>query len=547
MAEMVTGAGLLAGLLARWQPGPVFHLPGEGALELIDALAGVLPAGRLIACRHEAGMAFMAQAAGQMLGLPGICVAGRAPGALNTALALHTAWTDGAPLILILGQASARQAGREAFLGPEFHQTFGPLAKWVGECQDAARLPELLMRAWAAALGGRPGPVVLVVAEDVWHQRVPAPPPMDPPRVQAASVPPEAARGIGALLASAERPVLLAGGTLWPEAGRAALAAFAEAQALPVITGYRRRDLMPASSPAMAGELGIGADPALIAAVAEADLVIAAGLRLGEINTFAAGGFAGYGLLDAPQPGQRLVHIHPDASELNRVFRADPAIAADPASLVPLLDPAAPVPAARRAWAARLRAAREAFTTGAPGQGPLDLREVCRVLRAALPADAVLTVGAGAYAHWPQRYFPHERYGTQLGPKSGAMGYGLSAAIGVLAACPGRRAVAMAGDGCFLMHAEELATAVHHQLPVIALVVNNNAYGAIAATQQRQFGRTTGTGLAAVDFAALARALGADGYRVAATADFAPALEAALAANRPAVIDLITGPEALKP
>ena len=544
-APMTDGAAVLAGLIAGWSQGPLFHLPGEGVLELLDALAGRM-AGRMISCRHEAGAVFAAQAAGHATGQPGIAVVGRAPGAPNAMLALHTAWTDAAPMILIVGQATGRQSGREAYLGPDLGAALAGAAKWVGECSDAARLPEMMLRAWSTALSGRRGPVVLLVDEDVWHQRIAPPAPLAAPVVPQAAVAPDDAARIAGLLAAAQRPLLIVGGTGWRAADRAAMVDFAEAQALPVLTSYRRRDLMPASSPSMAGELGIGADPAALAAVAEADLVIAAGIRLGEINTFGANVFAGYALMPLPDPGRVLVHIHPDMSELNRVWRADMAICARPGSLFSQLAPGE-VPPERRAWRDRLRAARLAFAEGRPGQGPLDLREVCRMLRADLPSDAMLTVGAGAYAHWPQRHVPHQDYGTQLGPKSGAMGYGLPAAIGVQAACPGRRVVAMAGDGCFLMTGEELATAVLHRLPVTVIVVNNARYGAIAASQQRQFGRMVGTDLAQVNFADYARSMGATGIRVTTTAEFAPALARAGQADGPVLIELITGPEALKP
>ena len=548
----VNGAELLAGLIARWSrsgdtPAPVFHVPGEGALELLDALAEARPALRLITCRHEGGMAYMAQAAGQVRDLPGIAVVGRAPGALNAALALHTAWTDAAPMILIVGQASEGQSGREAFLGADFRQALAPMAKWVGHVTDAARLPEAMQRAWSTALSGQRGPVVLIVAEDVWHQQVPDPAPLPRPAPVRAGAAPAAVAEIAARLARAARPVAIVGGTGWQAADLAALQGWAEAQAMPVVTSYRRRDLLDADSPAMCGEVGIGADPALTALLAEADLLLVAGMRLGEINTFAAGGFGGYRLLDAPVPAQALIHVHPDLSELNRVYRADPAICADPGGLFRALDPAAPVPEERAAWRDRLRAARLAFTTGKPCPGPLDLRAVCAALAEALPEDAIVTTGAGAYAHWPQRYLPHRRPGTCLGPKSGTMGYGLPAAIGAQASLPGRRVVAFAGDGCFLMHGEELATAALYKLPVLTIVVNNSSFGAIAANQQRAFGRTTGTDLAPVDFATYAAAMGVPGHRVARTADFAPALRAALAADGPALIELVTGPEAMKP
>ncbi|CAH1657524.1 Acetolactate synthase-1/2/3 large subunit [Chelatococcus asaccharovorans] len=542
----MTGAQLFARTLSHWDCGPVFHVPGEGILEALDALADVdVP---LIACRHEAGMAYMAQAAGHVRGKPGICLAGRAPGALNATLALHTAFTDAAPMILIIGQPPMRQAGREPFLDNDFSLAFAPVAKWIGTCSEAARLPEILSRAWATVMSGQRGPVVVAINEDVWVETVDAPV-LAPPIVARPRVPAADADAIARLLAGADNPVLVVGGTGWSEAGVTALRDFAETTGLPVVTSYRRRDLMPADHPCFAGELGIGADPAILDAVARADLVIVAGMRLGEINTFGAGVFEGFRLLAAPEPTQTLVHIHPDASELNRVYRAALPVCAEAETLFEPLGRALTAHSLPdwSEWRLGLRAARETFATGRPGHGPLDLRAVCRVLREALPPDAMLTVGAGAYAHWPQRYFPHTVYGTQLGPKSGAMGYGLSAAIGVQASCPGRRVVAMAGDGCFLMHGEELATAVLHKLPVTVIVVNNNSYGAIAASQTRHFGRTVGTDLAPVDLAAYARAFGAAGFRVETTADFAPALASALATDGPALIELMTGPEALRP
>lgn len=542
----MTGAQLFAQTLKAWDCGPVFHVPGEGILEALDAADG---AGiQLISCRHEGGMAYMAQAVGQLRNRPGICLAGRAPGALNTSLALHTAFTDAAPMILIVGQPPVRQSGREAFLDNDFSLAFAPAAKWIGTCTHVGRLPELLSRAWATAMTGQRGPVVLAVAEDVWSQSTIAPV-LPPPFVPRAEVSIAQAEAVASMLADSENPILIVGGTGWSRDGVEALSVFSMSVGIPVVTSYRRRDLMPANHPYFAGELGIGADPAVLDAIARADVVVVAGMRLGEINTFGASIFEGFRLLDAPQPTQKLIHIHPDAGELNRVYRPTLPVCAVAETL---FEPLVRALGAREmpswmSWSGPLRAARETFTTGRPGKGPLDMREICRNLRVALPPDAVLTVGAGAYAHWPQRYFPHALYGTQLGPKSGAMGYGLPAAIGVQAAFPGRRVVAMAGDGCFLMHGEELATAVLYQLPVTTIVVNNSRYGAIAASQARQFGRTVGTDLPAIDFAAYARSFGASGIRVERTEQFPAALAAALGQNGPALIELVTGPEALRP
>jgi len=544
----LTGAKALARMIDLWagRCAPVFHVPGEGILELIDALEdqGV----PMISCRHEAGAAVAAQAAGHVTGIPGIFLAGRAPGALNAALALHTARTDAAPLITIIGQPSREIMGREPFLGEEFKDTFGAMAKWVGSCTEAKRLPELFAAAWAKAIEGQRGPVVLAVHEEVWSEPLPLSalaklPPLRPALHPAA----EDIDRLRRLIAAARRPILLAGGTGWSPQGVDDLHRFADLTGLPVATSYRRRDLMPASHPGFVGEIGIGADPVLAQKIGDSDLVIALGLRLGEINTFGGKDFEGYSLIKAPHPGHPLVHIHPDPEELNAVYRPDLPICADPEPVLRALLETPPVSDLAQDWRASLRAARVAFTTGNPCPGPLDLREVMRELRAQLPADAMLTVGAGAYAHWGQRYFPHEIHGTQLGPKSGAMGYGLPAAIGVQTALPGRRVIALAGDGCFMMQGEDLATAVRYNLPIVILVINNSLYGAIAATQGRAFGRLSGTELSTIDFSLLARAHGAWGHRVETTADFGPALAQALAAEGPALIELITTKEALKP
>ena len=545
--DHVTGTQALALLIRDWVGGPAFHVPGEGILELVDALEGAkVP---LISCRHEAGAAVAAQAAGHVTGRPGICLVGRAPGALNTALALHTARTDAAPMMVIIGQPSRDIAGREAYLSnADFAQAFAPSAKWTGSCDKAGRLVELFSRAWAEAMSGRQGPVVLALHEEVWGEEIgtaslPSAPPALP-RPQASG---EDLDCIADALSQAQRPLIIAGGTGWRAEEVRLLAAYAEESVLPVATAYRRRDLMPASHPLMVGELGIGADPVLARRVAEADCLLVLGMRLGEINTFGANVFEGFRLIEAPVPAQAVYHVHPDPAELNAAYRTTGAVLAHPGHVIAGLRARMPQRHGPDKWQKELRTAREVFTTGRPCPGPLDLRMVFGELRAALPANSMLTVGAGAYAYWPQRYFPHEVFGTQLGPKSGAMGYGLPAAIGVQAAQPGRRVVAVAGDGCFMMQGEELATAALYRLPIVTLVINNSLYGSIAASQSRMFGRRTGTTLAPIDFTAMAGSMGVAGYKVTTTEEFGPALAAALAQDGPSLIELIAGEEALKP
>lgn len=546
----VSGARILADTLAAFGVPVVAYIPGEGVLEVVDALAVHAPQIALASFRHEAGCAYAAQAIGQLSGQPGVCVVARAPGALNTTLAVHTAFTDSAPMILIIGQASRAISGREAMLGyDDFPKTFGSLTKWVGTIDAPERIGEMFARAWSIAMSGRRGPVALVLPEDVAQAQAQAPVQQRPfaPRP---SIGGEDMATLRDLLRQASRPMLIAGGTGWQPRTLARLAEIAHRHAIPVATSYRRRDLVDHDDGVFIGEIGIGIDPALAARVADADLLIVLNGRLGELNTLGEG-FKGYALID-PAPdrhAQRLVHVHADAGELNAVYHADLALLADPNAAVnawyresvaqtdPWIAPGRHDD--RRQWLADARAARLAFVSSGRSEGPVDLRAVYATLSDALDADAIVTSGAGAYAVWPQRYLKHRRYGTQLGPKSGAMGYGLAAAIGAaLVSAPSRQIVAIAGDGCLTMHVEELETAVRLGVSLLVLVINNCAYGAIDGAQRRMFGRSVGTELGMIDFAALAKAFGAKGWVVDETAGFAPALAEALAQQGVKLIEL---------
>ncbi|WP_250517774.1 thiamine pyrophosphate-dependent enzyme [Caballeronia sp. INDeC2] len=552
--ESRSGAAILADTLRQFDVPVVTFIPGEGILELVDELAVRAPSIRLASFRHEAGMAFAAQAIGQLSGQPGVCLAARAPGALNTTLAVHTAHTDSAPLVMIVGQAGMGAAEREAMLGVgHFHQVFGPLAKWVGLIESAARIPEMLSRAWHVAMSGRRGPVVLVLPEDVSRELAEVADLPRPSPSAAAPTAPDLARFRG-LLAAAQRPLMIVGGTGWQSDSLRVLTELANTHGVPLATTYRRRDLIDHEHPSFVGEIGLGIDKSLAERIAQADLVIVVNGRLSELNTVGAGAFSGFTLWTPPRQANVLVHVHPEPTELNSAYRADLAIPADANAFVEAWADAAahsPAPGApdagRAAWLATARAERLAFTSSGSCTGPLDLRAAYATLDAALPDDALVASGAGAYAMWPQRYLRHRRPGTQLGPKSGAMGYGLAAAIGAALLAPARRVVAVAGDGCFMMHAEELETAVRLGIDLLVIVVNNRSYGAIESAQRRQFGRTTGTALGAIDFASFARALGARGETVETTDAFAPALHRAKAARGVSLIELRVSSDVTKP
>ncbi|MDR5763399.1 thiamine pyrophosphate-dependent enzyme [Caballeronia sp. LZ035] len=542
-----SGAAILVDALQRFDVPVINFIPGEGILELVDALATRAPSIRLASFRHEAGMAYAAQAIGQLSGQPGVCLAARAPGALNTTLAIHTAHTDSAPMVMIVGQADMQCAEREAMLGVgHFHQVFGPLTKWVGLIESAARIPEMLARAWHVAMSGRRGPVVLVLPENVSRELadvadLPRPAPM-----AAAPAPQDIARFMD-MLAQARRPILIVGGTGWRNEALRTLTTLAKAHGLPIATTYRRRDLVDHADANFAGEIGLGIDKALAARIAQADLVVMLNGRLGELNTVGAGAFSGFTLWTPPQQSNALVHVHPEPAELNASYQADLAIPADANAFVEAWAAASDAVPPDSAWVREARTDRLAFIETGSCPGPLDLRAVYALLDETLSDDALITSGAGAYATWPQRYLRHRRPGTQLGPKSGAMGYGLSAAIGAALLEPQRQVVAIAGDGCFMMHAEELETAVRLGIDLLVLVVNNCAYGAIESAQQRQFGRATGTALGAIDFAAFARSLGAQGEAVDTTDAFAPALRRALTSGGVRLIELRVPSTVTKP
>jgi acetolactate synthase I/II/III large subunit len=517
-----------------------FCVPGESFLAILDALHDGPT--RLITCRHEAAAANMAVAYGKLTRRPGVCLVTRGPGATQASVGVHTAAQDSAPLLLLVGQVGRAVRGREAFQELDVPAVFGPMAKWAAEAGDPDRLPELLARAVQTAVSGRPGPVVLALPEDVLAAttRVADARPVRP--VAPGVAPADLAR-LRELLGGARRPLVVAGGPGWSEAAAADLRAVAEASRLPVAVSFRSQDVLDNRSASYAGDLGVSANPALAERVRAADLLVAVGPRLGAITT------GGYRLLEAPVPRQRLVHVHPGLAELGRLYQPDLAVNA---AVAPFLAAWRSVPPVRGdAWTAWTEAARDnylAWVRPWPSPGKLDLGQVMAALRERLPDDAVVASGAGNYTAWVHRFFQFRRHGTQLAPKSGAMGFGLPAALAAKVVHPRRPVVAVAGDGDFLMTAQELATAVQHRLEVVVLVVNNGMYGTIRMHQERAYpGRVTATELENPDFAALAQAYGAAGEAVTDAEAFPAALDRALEAGRPALLDLRVDPEQVAP
>jgi acetolactate synthase-1/2/3 large subunit len=516
-------------------------VPGESFLAVLDALHDSDI--DVIVCRQEGGAAMMADCWGRLTGEPGICMVTRGPGATNASAGLHIARQDSIPMILFIGQVQREAREREAFQEVEFRRAFTEFAKWVGEIDDAARIPEFVTRAFAIATSGRPGPVVLTLPEDMLRDEVEAPRAKRHTRV-------EAHPGRSQIddlylrLLKAERPMVILGGTRWDADAVADFQTFAERFNLPVGCSFRRQMLFDHLHPSYAGDVGIGINPALAKEIKESDLLILLGSRMSEMPS------SSYTLLDIPYPAQSLVHIHPDPSELGRVYRPDLAICASPADFVEALaDLEAP---AEPRWAERTERMHQAYLSWskppATGPGAVHMGPIMEWLEANTKPDTIFTNGAGNYATWVHRFHRFRRFNTQAAPTSGSMGYGLPAAVAAKRLFPDRQVICFAGDGCFLMHGQEFATAVRYDLPIIAVVVNNGIYGTIRMHQERDYpGRVSATDLTNPDFAALARAYGGHGETVEKTEDFAPAFERARDSGKPAIIEIKLDPEAITP
>jgi acetolactate synthase-1/2/3 large subunit len=520
----------------------VFCVPGESYLAVLDALFDVRDRIKLIVCRHEASASNMAEAYGKLTGKPGVLMVTRGPGATQGSVGVHTAFQDSTPMIMFIGQVARDMLDREAFQEIDYRRMFGSVAKWAGEIDNASRVGEYVNRAFATAQNGRRGPVVLALPEDMLTEEADADP--LPPAPLAMAAPDE--RALELLrehLGGAERPFLLVGGGGWTHDAVNDLKAFVEATGIPVGASFRSKDLFDNLHPQYAGDVGIGPNPRLVERLKRSDLVIAFGPRLGEMTT------SGYELFKAPLAAQPLIHIHPGAEELGRVYTPILAINASPETMARALaaEPWTP----DESWLQQAYEAHsefEAFSKPvAVGEG-VNLSEVFSWLDRNLPADAIMCNGAGNYAAWLHRFYRHKSFKTQLAPTSGAMGYGFPAALAAKAVFPKREVVCAAGDGCFMMASNELATAMQYGLNVVTLVSNNSTYGTIRMHQEREYpARVSGTDLKNPDFAAYARSFGAFGATVTRTEDFPAAFAEARGSGLPAVIDLKTSANEIAP
>ena len=524
-----------------------FGVPGESYLSVLDGFHAFADRIRFVTCRQEGGAAFMAEAQGKLTGRPGVCFVTRGPGATNASIGVHTAFQDSTPMVLFVGDVASDTRDREAFQELDFCSFFGPstkgMAKRVERIDDARRIPEYVARAFATAMNGRPGPVVLVLPEDMLTRQVDEDPLARVEPVQAWADP-GSLRQLRDLLLQSERPFAIAGGGGWTPQAAQALQRFAENWQLPVGNAFRFQDTFDNHHLLYAGDVGISINPKLAARIRNCDLLIAIGPRLGEMTT------GGYSVPDAPRPRQKLVHIHGSAEELNRVYQADLAIFATMNAAARSLEVlSAPPELPWSAWTADAHADYVANLVPQALPGAIDMPAIVATLQRHLPRDAVVTNGAGNFASWMHRFFRHHGLAdgvkTQLAPTNGAMGYGVPAGIAANL-LTGRTAFTIAGDGDFLMNGQELATAVQHGGKSIILLLNNGMYGTIRMHQEREYPmRVSGSALSNPDFTALAQAYGYAGARIERTADFEPALLAALARNQGTVIEVLLDPEVI--
>ncbi len=519
----------------------VFALPGEGFLGVLDALRDCDIT--VTICRQEGGAAMMAEAVGKATGRPAVCLVGRGPGATNAAHGVYIADQDSTPMILFVGQTARRFRERGAFQEVDCRRLFGAMTKWTTEIDLATRLPETVMRAFYTATGGRPGPVVIGLPSDMLDEAVPEAeaPTWEP--VETAPSDADMAR-LAQLVAAADRPIFILGGSRWNEDARRNVQRFAERFDMPMITSYRRLPLFDPLHRCYAGDLGIGPNPKLVARIKAADLVVLCGGRLGEIPS------QGFTLLDIPAPRARLVHVHADVGEFGKLYRPDLAIHASPIPFAAAL--AALKPPQTVAWRDETGAAHAdylAWTDVATDQpGAVNLGMLLVWLRDNVPDDTILCNGAGNYAAWIHRFYRFRRFGTHIATTSASMGYGVPAAVAMKRLYPDRTVLSVNGDGDFLMNGQEFATAVQYDLPIVTIVCDNGMYGTIRMHQERAFpGRGFGTDLRNPDFAAYARAFGGFGVSVDRTEAFPDAFGAALAAKAPAIIHVKLDPEAVTP
>ncbi|MFT5505159.1 MAG: acetolactate synthase-1/2/3 large subunit [Gammaproteobacteria bacterium] len=538
-----TGAELLIDALKANAADRIFCIPGESYLAALDALYDRSEID-LIVCRNEGGASFMAEADGKLTGRPGVCFVTRGPGATNASSGLHVALQDSTPMILLIGQIARKDMDREAFQEIDYRRMFSEVTKWVAQIDDAARIPEYINRAYATATSGRPGPVVLALPEDMLTDLVSIDnaPGWKPVTTHPSSVDIQAT---AELLATAENPLVIVGGSKWSKDANQALQQIVENFHLPVVNSFRCQDYIDHADPHYAGDLGLGVNPDIHELVRSSDLLLVVGARLGEITT------AGFDLINIPVPTQRLIHVHSGAEELGHIYIPYLAINSDSTPFLKGLaniSPPVPASALRNEGLSKARDSYIKWTQPSESKQKMDLSRIIRTLGSMTPDNAIICNGAGNNTAWLHRYYRFHQFGTQLAPTSGTMGYGVPAAIAARLRCPDKTVVVMAGDGDFMMTGQELATAMQYQVNFTILLVNNGIYATIRMHQEKHYpNRVIGTDMVNPDFVKLAKAHNASAESIERDEDFGAALERALAYDGPSLIEIKIDPDILSP
>ena len=543
MAQLhATGGSLLMDCLIGLGAQKGFGVPGESYLAVLDAMYDRLDKFQLILCRHEGGAAYMAEAWGKLVGTPGICFVTRGPGATNASIGIHTAMQSSSPMLVFVGQVGTDMRGREAFQEIDYSQFFGSVAKWVCEINDANRIPELVARAWTTALSGRPGPVIVALPENMLRAAV-TQPACGPVRVAEPALSDAQKQELQACLQASKRPLVLYGGSGWTKTAARQLESFAATNHVPLVAAFRFHDICDNHHPCFVGDAGVGMLGYIKTLLRDADMIIAINIRFGEMTT------DGYDLFDLPKMSAQLVHSHASDAELGKVYIADLALQAGPNAMADALSEITLVEDEnRQTWCAGAKASYEASFTISPQPGALDMGAVLAHIRGVLPKDAIITNGAGNFATWPNKFIKYNKDMRLLAPQSGAMGYGLPAALAAKAFDPDRFVLCFAGDGDFQMNCAELGTAMQAGFNPIVLIVNNASYGTIRMHQERNYPhRVSGTDLQNPDFVGLAKSYGFYGERIETTDQFAGAFERALQSKTGAILDLVVATEAITP
>ena len=539
-SKVLNGGQILANALVRQGVDMAFGVPGESFLPLLNGLVDH-PDFRFITCRQEGGAAYMAEAYAKLTGRPGILMVTRGPGASNAMIGMHTAYQDSTPMVLLVGQVGTDMVEREAFQEIDYRRMYSECAKWVGSIDRVDRIDEFVSHAFHVAQAGRKGPVVLALPEDVLYMSGQENP-VKPAHIVQPGLDMNAFTQAMQAFVTAKKPIVIAGGGNWNQSACEDLRAWANSEGVPIATSFRSQDVMDNLDLAFAGDLGIGANPALVKRVQEADVLLVIGERLGEMTT------AGYSILSVPQTKATLIHVLSGPEELGRVYRPDFALNCSPENFCAALKS---VKMAKGHDSEAMKAAHAeylAFASPVTVPGDMQLAQIMSSLPRSIPRDSILTNGAGNFATWVHRFYPYGPYKTQLAPANGSMGYGLPAAIAAKIASPEKVAIAVCGDGDFMMNCQELATAARYDAFPIVLVVNNSMLGTIRMHQEREFkSRVIATGLTNPDFVKFADSFGMPGYRITKTEEFAPIFAKALASKKGALIEIVLDQEVISP